>query len=129
MFSTFVLSALALSGQALAVNFTSTSPADVAAARDSALTLSPTSKVHGRAFDRFVTIWLENTDFDKAASDPNLAWLATKGITLSNYNGVTHPSEPNYVASIGGVSIIPSNTHIEANCKTKGQFWYAERQL
>lgn len=102
MFSTFVLSALALSGQALAVNFTSTSPADVAAARDSALTLSPTSKVHGRAFDRFVTIWLENTDFDKAASDPNLAWLATKGITLSNYNGVTHPSEPNYVASIGG---------------------------
>ncbi|KAH0018260.1 acid phosphatase phoa, partial [Aureobasidium melanogenum] len=102
MFSTFVLSALALSGQALAVNFTSTSPADVAAARDSALTLSPTSKVHGRAFDRFVTIWLENTDFDKAASDPNLAWRATKGITLSNYNGVTHPSEPNYVASIGG---------------------------
>lgn len=32
----------------------------------------------------------------------NLAWLATKGITLENYFAVTHPSEPNYVASHGG---------------------------
>ncbi|KAK4545484.1 hypothetical protein LTR36_002834 [Oleoguttula mirabilis] len=68
---------------------------------------APTSKqpkhyVPGKSFDRFITIWLENTDFDKAASDPNLAWLATKGITLENYYGVTHPSEPNYVASVGG---------------------------
>lgn len=32
----------------------------------------------------------------------NLAWLAKKGITLENYFGLTHPSEPNYVASHGG---------------------------
>ncbi len=32
----------------------------------------------------------------------NLAWLATKGITLSNNFAQTHPSEPNYVAAIGG---------------------------
>lgn len=32
----------------------------------------------------------------------NLAWLATKGITLENYFAQTHPSEPNYVASHGG---------------------------
>jgi acid phosphatase len=32
----------------------------------------------------------------------NLAFLAKKGITLSNHFAVTHPSEPNYVASIGG---------------------------
>jgi acid phosphatase len=32
----------------------------------------------------------------------NLAWLATKGITLSNHFAVTHPSEPNYIAAIGG---------------------------
>lgn len=44
----------------------------------------------------------ENTDFTKAAGDPNLAWLASKGITLDNYFGVTHPSEPNYAASICG---------------------------
>lgn len=32
----------------------------------------------------------------------NLAWLAEQGVTLENYFGVTHPSEPNYVASHGG---------------------------
>lgn len=31
-----------------------------------------------------------------------MAWLASKGITLENYFGQTHPSEPNYVASHGG---------------------------
>ncbi|KAF2089184.1 phosphoesterase-domain-containing protein [Saccharata proteae CBS 121410] len=58
--------------------------------------------VPGKAFDRIAIIWLENTDYDKAIGDPNLAWLASKGITLSSYHGVTHPSEPNYVANFGG---------------------------
>lgn len=82
---------------------TATSPAAVYAAQATAATYNgPESHVPGRAFDRFVVIWLENTDFDKAASDPNMAWLATKAITLTNYFGVTHPSEPNYCASHGG---------------------------
>jgi hypothetical protein len=34
-----------------------------------ALTLSPTSNVKGKKFDRFVTIWLENQDFEIAAAD------------------------------------------------------------
>ncbi|THX77992.1 phosphoesterase-domain-containing protein [Aureobasidium pullulans] len=111
-YSTLVLSALALSSQAVAVNLTATAAADVAAARASALTLSPTSNVKGKAFDRFVVIWLENTDYDKAASDPNLVWLAKKGITLSNYFGVTHPSEPNYVAAIGGDNFGMDNDNV-----------------
>lgn len=41
--------------------------------------------VKGKAFDRFAIIWLENTDYDLAVGDPNLAWLAKKGITLSNH--------------------------------------------
>ena len=32
----------------------------------------------------------------------NLAWLAEKGIKLTNNYAVTHPSEPNYAAAIGG---------------------------
>lgn len=36
------------------------------------------------------------------AADPNLQFLATQGITLTNYFAVTHPSEPNYVAAVGG---------------------------
>lgn len=32
----------------------------------------------------------------------NMQKLAARGLTLSNYYGVTHPSEPNYCASYGG---------------------------
>jgi acid phosphatase len=58
--------------------------------------------VKGKAFDRFAIIWLENTDYDLAAGDPNLAWLAKKGISLTNHFAVTHPSQPNYAAAISG---------------------------
>lgn len=58
--------------------------------------------VKGKAFDRMAIIWLENTDYDLAAGDPNLAWLAKKGISLTNHFAVTHPSMPNYAAAISG---------------------------
>jgi acid phosphatase len=32
----------------------------------------------------------------------NLSALASQGIELTNYFALTHPSEPNYVASVGG---------------------------
>lgn len=85
--------------------YTSTKAADVEAAKATAKTLSPTSSIPGKSFDRFVNIWLENTDYEMASGDPSLAWLATQGITLSNYLAITHPSQPNYVAAVGG------NTH------------------
>lgn len=78
-----------------------------------------TSKwVKGKAFDRIAVIWLENTDYDLAIGDPSLASLAKKGITLANHFAVTHPSMPNYVASISGdyyginhddMTAVPSN--------------------
>jgi acid phosphatase len=58
--------------------------------------------VTGTVFDRFITIWLENTDFSNAAADPNIAALAKQGILLTNYFSLTHTSEPNYVAAVGG---------------------------
>ncbi|KAF2501761.1 phosphoesterase-domain-containing protein [Lophium mytilinum] len=81
---------------------TATGAADVAAAAATAKTLSPVSHVKGKAFDRIAIIWLENTDYDTAKGDPNLAYFAQKGITLSNAFAVTHPSEPNYAAAISG---------------------------
>lgn len=60
------------------------------------------SDIPGSAFDRFVVIWLENTDYNKAADDENMAWLAEQGIVLDNYWALTHPSEPNYLASVSG---------------------------
>ncbi|KAF2110064.1 phosphoesterase family-domain-containing protein [Lophiotrema nucula] len=74
--------------------------------------------VKGKAFDRFAVVWLENTDYDLAKGDPNLAWLAKKGILLSNKFAVTHPSMPNYAAAVSGdyyginhddLTAIPSN--------------------
>ncbi|KAG6915724.1 hypothetical protein DXG01_010245 [Tephrocybe rancida] len=58
--------------------------------------------VKGKVFDRLITIWLENTNFDAAVADPNLQALAKQGLSLTNYFALTHPSEPNYVASVGG---------------------------
>ncbi|TDZ36519.1 putative acid phosphatase [Colletotrichum spinosum] len=82
--------------------YTATGVAAVAAAAATAKTSSPTSHVKGKAFDRFVIIWNENTDYEKARGDPNLSWLASQGILLDNNFAVTHPSEPNYLASVCG---------------------------
>jgi acid phosphatase len=84
--------------QSWSTAYTATGTADVAAARATAKTSSPTSNVKGKAFDRLAIIWLENTNYDLANNDPNLDWLAKKGIKLTNHFGVAHPSEPNYVA-------------------------------
>lgn len=53
---------------------TATQAASVAAAQATAPTLSKTSSVKGKAFDRFVVIYLENTDYDKAAGDRKLPY-------------------------------------------------------
>lgn len=81
---------------------TASDPADVSAAAATALSQSPTSHVKGKAFQRYVSIWFENTDFDLAAADPNFTFFAEKGIVLENLFSVTHPSEPNYMATFGG---------------------------
>ncbi|KAH3687659.1 hypothetical protein WICPIJ_001356 [Wickerhamomyces pijperi] len=75
---------------------------DIAVAAATASTAVTTSDVEGAAFNRFVVIWLENTDFDKAAESEGLSYLAQYGVTLDNYWALTHPSEPNYMAAVGG---------------------------
>lgn len=105
-FSTFAavssLASAAIAAPATAASPTATDTADVYAAQATAKTESPTSHVKGKAFDRYVSIWFENTDYDMAAADPNFQFFAKKGITLSNLFAVTHPSEPNYMAAVGG---------------------------
>lgn len=77
--------------------------------------------VPGKAFDRFITIWLENQvstlspfsyfhlqssnceqDFAKVTVDADMVELKKQGILLTQYYGHTHPSQPNYIASVGG---------------------------
>ncbi|KAL2824066.1 phosphoesterase family-domain-containing protein [Aspergillus pseudoustus] len=75
---------------------------EIAAAAATAVPESPVSNVPGLAFERFYQLWMENTNYEDAAADENMQWLASQGITLTNYYGVTHPSMPNYCASAGG---------------------------
>lgn len=65
------LAAASFMGAAIAApaSPTATDTADVYAAQATARTSSPTSHVKGKAFDRYVSIWFENTDFDMAAAD------------------------------------------------------------
>ncbi|PQE17171.1 acid phosphatase protein [Rutstroemia sp. NJR-2017a WRK4] len=67
-----------------------------------ALTGSCAAYVPGAAFDRFFTIWLENQDDSKVEDNSDIQNLTKQGILLSNYYGLTHPSQPNYIASISG---------------------------
>ncbi|KAJ7729405.1 phosphoesterase family-domain-containing protein [Mycena maculata] len=65
-------------------------------------TLNDKTVVKGKVFNRIIHVWLENTDFATAASTPTFESLAEKGILLTSHHSVTHPSEPNYIASAGG---------------------------
>ncbi|KAI0267822.1 phosphoesterase family-domain-containing protein [Gloeopeniophorella convolvens] len=64
--------------------------------------LSKSPVVKGKVFDRFIQIWLENTDFETANSTAMFRTLASQGILFDQYYALTHPSEPNYVATVGG---------------------------
>ncbi|KAL8291389.1 hypothetical protein RQP46_002367 [Phenoliferia psychrophenolica] len=91
--------AIAATFQPPALGPTSTST-NYTGASNSTLVNSPV--VPGKAFDRFIQIWLENTDFATAASSPVFQSLTSKGMLMSGYHGVTHPSEPNYIAAACG---------------------------
>ncbi|KAJ7182343.1 phosphoesterase family-domain-containing protein [Mycena crocata] len=80
-------------------------------------TLNDRKVVKGKVFDRIIHVWLENTDFEVASSTPIFESLAEQGLLLTNYNSVTHPSEPNYVAAIGG-DFFGMHYHIPSNIST-----------
>ncbi|KAK4228920.1 putative acid phosphatase [Podospora fimiseda] len=58
--------------------------------------------VPGKAFDRLITIWLENQDYSKTILDASITDLARRGILLTSFYAHTHPSQPNYLAAISG---------------------------
>ncbi|XRM40826.1 hypothetical protein ABZX51_004134 [Aspergillus tubingensis] len=130
-----VTALLTLAGLAAGATITTTEPPLAAIQRAQATTLPQTwtSNVTGKSFDRFYQIWLENVDYVNAANDTNQQWLASKGITLVNYYGVGHTSQPNYCASVSGDNYgmdndnfhdIPSNVSTLADLlNPKGISW------
>jgi len=56
-------------------------------------------------YNHIVEIMMENTSFSTIIGNsfaPNINKLASKYGLATDYFGVTHPSEPNYVANVGG---------------------------
>ncbi|KIJ68843.1 hypothetical protein HYDPIDRAFT_107104 [Hydnomerulius pinastri MD-312] len=105
--SAIVLSAVSRTAfAAIASTFTAPAPAPTSQSPfyvgSSNSTITNTPDVPGKVFDRFIQIWLENTDFAQAATQAVFQNLSSQGITLTSYYGVTHPSEPNYLAAGGG---------------------------
>jgi len=94
-----VLAAQAPQFEAPAFGPTSTSTNYVGANNGS---LAKSTVVSGKAFNRFTQVWIENTDFEVASTSTAFIELAKQGILLTQSYAVTHPSEPNYAASIGG---------------------------
>lgn len=53
-------------------------------------------------FKKAFVVVLENTNYERALEQPFLNSLARRGALLSNYSGVTHPSQGNYIALTSG---------------------------
>ena len=62
----------------------------------------PGGWTHGRIFDHFIVIVLENQDYEAAVKDPYLKDLSQQGALLTHFSAVTHPSYPNYLAMVSG---------------------------
>lgn len=44
----------------------------------------------------------DSKDFSPVSANSDIAGLAKQGVLLTSYYGLTHPSQPNYIASVGG---------------------------
>ena len=71
---------------------------------------SPVSADSGRSdsknFQHVFVIMMENTGYNLLIGNPNAPWInaaAKKYGLATNYFGVTHPSQPNYIAATAGI--------------------------
>jgi hypothetical protein len=100
----------------------------------------PVSKVPG--YDHVFTVMMENTDYAQIMNDPTdtpyLHSLMGKGASLSNYHGVYHPSDENYLAVAGGdtyangaiywPNIADPGQNLGDTVEAKGKTWKAYEQ-
>jgi acid phosphatase len=63
-----------------------------------------------RAFDRVFIIMFENELESTVLQNEFMRDLQARGVRLSDYHGVVHPSQPNYVASVTGLPFVADDT-------------------
>jgi hypothetical protein len=64
------------------------------------------SRTDLKKFQHVFVIMMENTGYNLLIGNPNAPWInaaATKYGLATNYFGVTHPSQPNYIAATAGI--------------------------
>ncbi len=77
------------------------------------------AKGHVKNFKHVFIIMMENTGFNALLGNPNAPWInqavQTYGVA-GNYFGVTHPSQPNYVAATAGTTAgVPDDNDVTVN--------------
>jgi len=55
-----------------------------------------------RSIRHVIVVVLENEDEKRAAVQPYMRELASRGAMLRNYHALAHPSQPNYIAMVAG---------------------------
>ncbi|RKP06683.1 phosphoesterase [Thamnocephalis sphaerospora] len=79
-----------------------TANATYAAPPAGASTATSIKQQPGKYFSHVLVIMLENKDFIDVAKQPYFESLGARGRVLTQYSGLTHPSQPNYIGAIFG---------------------------
>ena len=74
---------------------------------------------HVKNFKHVFVFMMENTGIEALQKNPNAPWInqaiQTYGVA-GNYYGVTHPSQPNYIASTAGTTAgVPDDNDVTVN--------------
>eukprot|EP00457_Paulinella_chromatophora_P003879 gb/GEZN01003887.1/.p1 GENE.gb/GEZN01003887.1/~~gb/GEZN01003887.1/.p1 ORF type:complete len:549 (+),score=68.89 gb/GEZN01003887.1/:139-1785(+) len=91
------------------------------------------------SYDKIFTIWFENHGYKDVIANSYWAEIIANSYSLSSYFGVTYPSQPNYVAFLGGTysnctnddQCYLTNTNLIDLLEQRGLSWrgYAENYV
>ena len=68
--------------------------------------ISPVAQTSGRWFDRVFVVVFENKDRSDVLDVPYFADLARRGEQFPRFVAEAHPSQPNYLAMVGGDTFV-----------------------
>jgi len=94
---------------------------------------------HSASYQHVFVIMMENTSYTSLIGNSNAPWINSAATTYelaTNYTGVTHPSQPNYIAATSGSTngVSDDNTvtvdvpNIVDQLEVKGKTWKAYMQ-
>jgi len=105
----------------------------------SATSTSTQNRSDLKNFQHVFVIMMENTGYDTLIGNPNAPWInyaASAYGLAANYYGVTHPSQPNYIAATSGSTngvVADTDTTIDVpnivdQLEAHGKTWHAYMQ-